>query len=128
MEEIVFVDTCIFIDYLKGNKKIQKRIASIGFENIYLSSIILMEIYQGTRNKRELQNTKKRLIKFSLLKLNQDIFSLATTLMEEYTLSHSLKLPDAIIAATCLIYDIRLYTYNLKDFDFIPNIKFYGQL
>jgi hypothetical protein len=37
-------------------------------------------------------------------------------------LSHHLQIPDAIIGATAVIHQIPFYTYNTKDFDFIPGI------
>jgi predicted nucleic acid-binding protein len=37
--------------------------------------------------------------------------------------TYRIKLPDAIIAATALVYDITLITYNARDFDFIPLLK-----
>jgi predicted nucleic acid-binding protein len=36
---------------------------------------------------------------------------------------HKLKLPDAIIAATALVYELTLITRNTKDFSNIPNLK-----
>ena len=44
-------------------------------------------------------------------------------LMEAYTLSHKLSIPDALIAATALIHQLELYTLNLKDFRYIPGLK-----
>lgn len=37
--------------------------------------------------------------------------------------SRRIKLPDAIIAATALVYDLMLITHNLSDFDRIPNLR-----
>lgn len=34
-------------------------------------------------------------------------------------------IPDAIIGATAVIHQLELFTYHLKDFRFIPNIKLY---
>ena len=45
--------------------------------------------------------------------------------MIQYALSHKLSIPDAIIAATALYYDIELYTYNVKDFRYIDGIRLY---
>ncbi len=45
--------------------------------------------------------------------------------MENCSLSHKLCIPDALIAATALIYSIELYTLNSKDFQFIENIQLY---
>jgi predicted nucleic acid-binding protein len=46
-------------------------------------------------------------------------------LIDEYSLSHGLKIPDALIAASALALNMELFTYNLKDFSFIPDIKLY---
>ncbi len=46
-------------------------------------------------------------------------------LMETYSLSHKLSIPDAIIAATALVHKIELYTRNTKDFRFITDIALY---
>jgi tRNA(fMet)-specific endonuclease VapC len=45
--------------------------------------------------------------------------------MENYSLSHKLAIPDALIAATALSHDMSLYTLNLKDFRFIEGINLY---
>lgn len=51
----------------------------------------------------------------------------AIELIEAYRLSHGLQIPDAIIAATSIVYQIPLHTYNLKDFDFIPEVALYSK-
>jgi predicted nucleic acid-binding protein len=45
--------------------------------------------------------------------------------METYSLSHKLSLPDALIAATALVHDLKLYTLNVKDFRFIAGLELY---
>ena len=45
--------------------------------------------------------------------------------IENYCLSQKLNLPDALIAATAIYYNIELFTLNIKDFKFIPDIKLY---
>ena len=44
-------------------------------------------------------------------------------LIEQFAKSHGLLIPDAIIAATAIIHEIPLYTENIKDFKFIPNLE-----
>lgn len=36
--------------------------------------------------------------------------------------AHKTKLPDAIIAATAIVYDLTLITHNTQDFKNIPNL------
>ena len=45
--------------------------------------------------------------------------------MANYSLSHKLTIPDALIAATALVNDLELYTLNIKDFRFIENLRLY---
>ena len=46
-------------------------------------------------------------------------------LMEAYSLSHKLGIPDAIIAATAIIHHLPLYTLNIKHFQFISEVQLY---
>lgn len=38
--------------------------------------------------------------------------------------SSKIKLPDAVIAATALVYHLTLLTRNIKDFQKVPGLKF----
>jgi len=48
------------------------------------------------------------------------------SLMEKYSLSHKLSIPDALIASTALVYQQELYTLNDKDFRFISELRLYS--
>lgn len=84
-----------------------------------------MELIAGIENKAELRSLKNNIDLFTTLHLNQQITLIALELMETYKLSHGLEIPDALIAATSLYTGFDLYTYNLKDFKFIPELKLY---
>ncbi|MEZ4593950.1 MAG: PIN domain-containing protein [Chloroflexota bacterium] len=47
-------------------------------------------------------------------------------LMETYSLSHKLSIPDALIAATALVHNLELFTLNIKDFRFIPGLTLFN--
>ncbi len=83
-----------------------------------------MELYYGALNKRELNKIKKALSNFNILPLNEEITEIAINLIERYSKSHRLKIPDALIASTAIYHDISLWTYNIKDFRFIENFNF----
>jgi predicted nucleic acid-binding protein len=112
----VFVDTCMIIEYLKGKLELNK-------QECYINSIVLMELYLGARNKQELYKLKAKLQGFRLLDITQDEMDLATQIVDMYALSHGAKIQDAIIASSCLISNLSLATYNLKDFRYIPDLK-----
>ena len=81
-----------------------------------------MELMQGVDNKEQMQQLKKKIKHYAIVDFTKEVSELALKLIENYKLSHNLQIPDAIIAATSVIYKIPLYTYNTKDFKYIPNI------
>lgn len=85
-----------------------------------------MELYRGMRNKSELIQMKKKLNSYNVIHYNEDVSELAIKLVLDYRLSHDLKIPDAIIAAMSAVYEIPLFTYNVKDFKFIPHITLHS--
>jgi tRNA(fMet)-specific endonuclease VapC len=87
-----------------------------------------MELLQGALNAKELIQIKKDLQGFYRLPIQQPILNEATRLLSAYKLSHQAKIPDMIIAATALHYNIALQTYNTKDFHFIPNLKVFNPI
>ncbi|MEA5258276.1 type II toxin-antitoxin system VapC family toxin [Arcicella aquatica] len=122
---MVLCDTNIFISAFNGKEHTIDAIGKIGFDNIVISSITLMELYQGMRNKTELAQMKKKIKYFDVIDIDLETSKLATSLIEKFKLSHGLQIPDAIIGATSVIHRIPLFTYNLKDFSFIPNLDLY---
>lgn len=122
MSNYLLCDTCVIIDFMNGRSN---DIGELQNNNVilFINSIIEMELLQGARNKTELQRIEKKLAVFRLLNLQQAIFDLATHYIREYRLSHGLLLPDAIIGATAIYYQIPFFTYNLKDFGFLPSIQ-----
>jgi len=117
---MIIVDTSILIDYSKGKLDILDN----NFNDYYINSIIELEFLVGALNKRELKKLNKILSKFQYLELDQDIMNLSIKLINRYRLSHNMGIYDSIIASTCMIYDLPLWTYNKKDFRFL-DIKLY---
>ena len=124
MSKPVLIDTCILIDYLKENGNVINSLENINKPCI--NSVIEMEILQGARDKYELDKIEQKLSDFFRIELNQPILNKATELVKKYTLSHNLLLPDAIIAAHCNYFNIKVYTYNKKDFKYIDDITFHN--
>ncbi|MEP6614128.1 MAG: type II toxin-antitoxin system VapC family toxin [Mucilaginibacter sp.] len=116
-------DTNVFIYAFNGRQDTIDKLTEIGFQNIVLSSISVMELYQGMGNKVELAQMKRKIKYFDVIEINDDASKLATKLIENFKLSHNLQIPDAIIGATAIIYQLPLFTYNIKDFAFMPGIK-----
>ncbi len=123
---MILCDTNILIHAFNGDSITLSNLKNIGIENIILSSITIMELYKGMGNKQELNILKRKLKFYDIAHINSNISMLALDLTEEYNLSHGLDIADALIAATAVELNLYLFTYNIKDFKFIPNLKLYN--
>jgi predicted nucleic acid-binding protein len=121
----VICDTNIFISLFRGLPKTISELNTIGSTNVLIPSVTVMELYRGMENKRELTSMQKKIRHYNILHYNEQVSMRALTLVRDYKLSHNLQIPDAIIAAMAVEYDLPLFTYNTKDFSFIPRIKLY---
>jgi predicted nucleic acid-binding protein len=118
----MLIDSDVLIWYLRGNKNAQNAInKNIPFK---ISVINYMELIQGIQDKRELRLLQKYLRNWSveIIQVNENISTRAMFLLEDYFLSHTLKLEDAIIAATALERQESLLTANDRHYKFIPNL------
>lgn len=57
--------------------------------------------------------------------MNNAITETAIDLIETYSKSHGLRIPDALIAATAICSSMELLTHNVRDFRFIERIRLY---
>lgn len=121
----VICDTNIFISLFRGIETTITELKSIGDENILIPSISVTELYRGMRNKAELTQMRKKLESYNIIHYNEDVSKLAIKLVLDHRLSQDLSIPDAIIGAMSVIYEIPLLTYNVKDFRFIPRLSLY---
>ena len=120
---MILCDTNIFIHAFNGNAKTTSALQKIGFDKILLSSITIMELYQGMSNKKELQAIKKKIRYYDVIEVDIKTSKLTIQLIDQFNLSHGLLIPDAVIGASAVVHQIDLFTYNVKDFQFIPDIK-----
>jgi len=68
---------------------------------------------------------RKYLGYYDIVHVSQTISQNAIDLIHRFHLSHNLQIPDSIIGATAIAHNISLFTYNTKDFKFMPNIELY---
>ena len=125
-ETMILCDTDIFIEAFKNNTSATGLLRRIGFQNVALSAISLMELYFGALNKRELAKIKSSLQRLEIVNLDNEITEKAINLIEKYAKSHGLHIPDALIAATAICQRMELLTYNVKDFKFIKGLNLYN--
>ncbi len=119
----MIIDTDVIIWYLRGNRKAQKIINNnLPFS---ISTITYMELVQGMKDKKELQTFLGQMKSWStsVLHIDEDISVRAMFYVEEFFLSHSMELADALIGATAVRYNDTLLTANTKHYRHIPNIQ-----
>ena len=119
----MIVDTDILIWYSRGYQKAIDLIHSL--DTFSLSVVTYIEIIQGVRNKKELDAFKKALgiLDVKVIQIDELISTKAMFYVEQYALSHSMELADALIGASAVIKQLSLMTGNEKHYKHLPEIK-----
>ena len=117
------IDTDVIIWYMKGNQKAYKTIENS--TNFFISVVTYMELVQGMRNKKELNNLRKALHDWNstILYISEEISVKAMFFVEQHYLSHSIQLADALIAATAVAYGLPILTSNDKHYKILKDLQ-----
>ena len=119
------IDTNILIYYFdaKFSKQILDKIHEIFQTFFRISDISKIEFLGWDRFNEETRNRARKFIEIAKL------YPLSEEIVEEtihLKSTKKIKLPDAIIAATCLEKQFTLVTRNRKDFSGIKNLQLYN--
>ena len=118
------IDTDVLIDAARGHPDAT---AFLNDQNedfgVQISVISAMELTVGCRNKLELTQNKRFLESVLVLPINTRISHQAFNLIESFTLSHGLMIPDALIASTALVNALTLITKNTRHFQMILSLQ-----
>lgn len=118
----MLIDTDVIIWHMRGNPRATKALDRL--EDPAISAITYMELVQGMGNKRELKTLREILAGrgIEVLPVNESISHKAMFLVEQHFHSHALRLADALIGATAVIYALPLLTANIKHYSVIKDI------
>jgi len=119
----MLVDTDVLIWYLKGNERAYQAIENLN--NFYISVVSYMELVQGMRNKKELNNLRKGLHAWNaqLIYISEEISAKAMFYVEQHFLSHLMQVADALIGATAMAYGIPVLTGDDEHYKVISNLQ-----
>ena len=119
----MLVDTDVLIWYLKGNENAYQTIENSS--NFFISVVTYMELVQGMRNKKELNNLRKALHIWNakILYISEEISVKAMFYVEQHFLSHSMQLADALIGATAIAYGNPVLTGNDKHYRVLKDLE-----
>lgn len=117
-------DTDILIFIQRGNEKAAEVMQSCNDRCI--SIITYMELLQCAPNKKAHTTTRHFLKQFAFrtLPLNETIGSRAAFYIEEYALSHHMRMADALIAASAVEHGLTLHSANEKHFRVVKELVF----
>jgi predicted nucleic acid-binding protein len=120
----VLVDSDILIDLAADSKSAVDSIKTLEAEfTLAVSTITVMELTVGCRNKTELRSVEKLLDRFEIIPLSEQVSSMSINLIKKYRLSHGLLIADALIASTAITNDIPLASKNQRDYIFISGLN-----
>ena len=106
----MLIDTDVLIWMTRGHAGAAAKLQTITPWRI--SAVTYMELAQGCRNKEELTRIKKglALCHTEIMPVSAAISDRAMQLIDAYTLSHSMQMGDALIAATALEHNLTVLT------------------
>lgn len=121
----VIFDTDILVWYFRGNAGAKTLIERTEKDCRWISSVTLMEVMQGCRNREELLDSQAFVAEniSRIIHPRTSLSEKAIHLVGEYALSHGLRVIDALIAASALLSRAVLATGNARHFRFIPGLE-----
>ena len=117
------LDSNIAIYLIKGglDYEVEQKLRYATLLGLNLSIITKIELLGFAFPTSEVQDKTERFIsKSTILPLDDEIVEKTIELRRIY----KIKLPDALIAATAIVFDMTLISRNDKDFTQIPELKY----
>jgi hypothetical protein len=123
---MVMIDSDIIIWILRGKKEIKnqfEKVVSSPDNFIFITPIQIVEIYAGLR-RRERVMTEIFLNSFKKIKIDYLTGKLAGEYLNKYKKKTGLSIFDAIIAASCELNDLKIWTLNKKHYPMFKRKNF----
>lgn len=119
---MTLVDTDVLIWYMRGNARAAAALSRL--DRFAISAVTYMELLQGMRNKEEVRLLRAAFKAWNapILSIDEEISGKAVFYVEQYFLSHSLRLADALIGATATMNGLTLLTGNQKHYRILPDL------
>ena len=118
---MVLIDTDVLVDYLRDYLPAVRFIEAIT-DAIGVSVITLAELYVGAAHHEEEHAIEMLVAACTVFDIDSMIARRAGVLRGKYLGSHSVELPDALIAATSELRGARLATLNRKHYPMLADV------
>lgn len=123
MENQILLDTNILIAAFRRETKAVDFLGKRQFRYV-ISDITIMELLAGCKSVERRNEIEHVIETYDRAPFNESVVQKAISLIRRYSVQRtSLHLPDLLIAATAVHYQLPLKSYNIKDFEFIREVK-----
>jgi len=119
------LDSDVIIWHLRGREEVTEMLRDLQRSGVpACSALSVLEVQMGVKRGEE-EKTNLFLRSLRVFDVNIEIADKAAQLIRKNRAKGiTISLPDAIIASTCLVYDLILVTYNTGHYQ-IPDLEFY---
>jgi hypothetical protein len=116
------LDTSVVVEWLRKQPAAIAHVKRLR-DKPSVSVVTLAEIEIGVRSPANERDADAFFGLTHVLPIGREIAKHAGSLLRHYGASHSVDLPDALIAATAEHHALKLATLNLKHFPMLPGLK-----
>lgn len=116
-------DSDILVDSLRIFPPAVLWLNSLEDDEIFLAGFVVMELIQGCKNKTEQEKVKKEIGKYKIIWPNPKVCNEALHTFSKCHFSHGIGILDSLIGHLALEMKLPLYTFNLKHYAAIQNLK-----
>lgn len=120
----LIADTSVLIDLQRGVKKTVSSFQVLQ-DKIAISRITACEFIFGSRDKNEKEVNKEFIENLIVIEISEQISNYSYQLIDKYGLGTNLGVADSLIASTCVVKNIPLWTLNKRHFKKIKELSFY---
>lgn len=121
---MILLDSDVMIDLFREYSPAKLWFDSIDDSEIMaLSGFVVMELVQGCKDKLQLEKLQRDLAFYETVWLEPEDCEQALDIFVKYYLSHSAGLVDVLVGMTAVFFNVPLYTFNEKHYQFIPGLK-----
>lgn len=131
MMQKYLIDTNIIIELMRSNKSIGQKFVSVGFENCYVSTFTLCELYFGAYN---IKHTKYFAAEMNKIKYIYEKFKIITAIADAevfgeikahlYSIGKKVDEFDILIGSLAVEKKMTVVTDNVKHFENMPGVKY----
>lgn len=119
---MIFLDTDVVIDFLRGNSQAQAWLLALGAEEIGISGFVALELLQGCTNKHSQAKVEKLIAQFRIEWASSQAYKNALETYKQFHLSHAIGMIDILIGHIAVELDVPLYTFNQKHYRLIDGL------